>query len=195
MLSPKEQTWPDTLWLVRHGESSGNVARNAAEAAGLSPSTSHTAMWTSRCPRSESVRQARSVAGSRNSPRSRDPTVISDVPVSEGDADDQSTHRSCRATAEMRWFTWSTSGCAKKSSASSTASPRRASSRSIRPRQSYADTSASSTIAHPAARAGVTCSCACAACSTRSSCSTDASACSSSPTKWSCCAFAICSRP
>lgn len=30
-----EQKWPDVLWLVRHGESAGNVARDAAEAAGL----------------------------------------------------------------------------------------------------------------------------------------------------------------
>ncbi len=30
-----EQTWPSVLWLVRHGESAGNVARDAAEAAGL----------------------------------------------------------------------------------------------------------------------------------------------------------------
>jgi probable phosphoglycerate mutase len=29
-----EQRWPDVLWLVRHGESAGNVAREAAEAAG-----------------------------------------------------------------------------------------------------------------------------------------------------------------
>ena len=28
------QEWPDAVWLVRHGESSGNVARDAAEAAG-----------------------------------------------------------------------------------------------------------------------------------------------------------------
>jgi len=35
VLSPPEQTWPSTLWLIRHGESAGNVARNAAEAAGL----------------------------------------------------------------------------------------------------------------------------------------------------------------
>jgi broad specificity phosphatase PhoE len=28
------QKWPDMLWIVRHGESSGNVARDAAEAAG-----------------------------------------------------------------------------------------------------------------------------------------------------------------
>jgi broad specificity phosphatase PhoE len=29
-----EQVWPDRLWLVRHGESAGNVARRAAEQAG-----------------------------------------------------------------------------------------------------------------------------------------------------------------
>jgi len=28
------QKWPDRLWIVRHGESAGNVARDAAEAAG-----------------------------------------------------------------------------------------------------------------------------------------------------------------
>lgn len=28
------QRWPDTLWVVRHGESAGNVARDAAHAAG-----------------------------------------------------------------------------------------------------------------------------------------------------------------
>ena len=30
-----DQKWPDVLWIVRHGESAGNVARNAANAAGL----------------------------------------------------------------------------------------------------------------------------------------------------------------
>ena len=30
-----EQRWPDTLWIVRHGQSAGNVARDAADAAGL----------------------------------------------------------------------------------------------------------------------------------------------------------------
>ena len=30
-----EQHWPQTLWIVRHGESAGNVAREAADAAGL----------------------------------------------------------------------------------------------------------------------------------------------------------------
>ena len=30
-----EQKWPQTIWLVRHGQSAGNVARDSAEAAGL----------------------------------------------------------------------------------------------------------------------------------------------------------------
>jgi broad specificity phosphatase PhoE len=30
-----DQSWPDTLWIVRHGQSAGNVARDVAEAAGL----------------------------------------------------------------------------------------------------------------------------------------------------------------
>ena len=29
------QRWPDRLWIVRHGQSAGNVARDAADAAGL----------------------------------------------------------------------------------------------------------------------------------------------------------------
>jgi 2,3-bisphosphoglycerate-dependent phosphoglycerate mutase len=35
VLAPSEQKWPSLLWLVRHGESAGNVARNAAEERGL----------------------------------------------------------------------------------------------------------------------------------------------------------------
>lgn len=31
----EDQKWPDVLWIVRHGESAGNVARDAAVAAGL----------------------------------------------------------------------------------------------------------------------------------------------------------------
>lgn len=33
--TPQDRSWPDVLWVVRHGESSGNVARDAAEAGGL----------------------------------------------------------------------------------------------------------------------------------------------------------------
>jgi len=31
--TPAEQKWPDVIWIVRHGQSAGNVARDAAEAA------------------------------------------------------------------------------------------------------------------------------------------------------------------
>jgi 2,3-bisphosphoglycerate-dependent phosphoglycerate mutase len=34
MLSAVSSGWPATIWLVRHGESSGNIAREAAEASG-----------------------------------------------------------------------------------------------------------------------------------------------------------------
>ena len=34
-MSKGRQKWPDVLWLVRHGQSAGNVARDSAEAAGL----------------------------------------------------------------------------------------------------------------------------------------------------------------
>jgi broad specificity phosphatase PhoE len=30
-----QQNWPQILWVARHGQSAGNVARDAAEAAGL----------------------------------------------------------------------------------------------------------------------------------------------------------------
>lgn len=33
--APATQKWPQTLWIVRHGQSAGNVARDQAEAAGL----------------------------------------------------------------------------------------------------------------------------------------------------------------
>lgn len=32
---PQRQYWPERLWLVRHGQSQGNIARDAAEEAGL----------------------------------------------------------------------------------------------------------------------------------------------------------------
>lgn len=34
MEGPREQKWPDRLWVVRHGQSAGNVARDQAEASG-----------------------------------------------------------------------------------------------------------------------------------------------------------------
>ena len=34
-MTPPPSPWPQTLWIVRHGQSAGNVARDAAEAQGL----------------------------------------------------------------------------------------------------------------------------------------------------------------
>ena len=34
-MSVTPSPWPQTLWIVRHGQSAGNVARDAAEAQGL----------------------------------------------------------------------------------------------------------------------------------------------------------------
>jgi len=34
-MAAMQSNWPQTLWLVRHGQSAGNVARDAAEAGGL----------------------------------------------------------------------------------------------------------------------------------------------------------------
>jgi len=34
MSTSRDPTWPSVLWIVRHGESAGNVARDAADAAG-----------------------------------------------------------------------------------------------------------------------------------------------------------------
>src|SRR3954447_11174990 len=34
-VSAVRQRWPAKLWIVRHGQSAGNVARDAADAAGL----------------------------------------------------------------------------------------------------------------------------------------------------------------
>lgn len=36
MADDMQQKWPQNLWIIRHGQSAGNVARDAAEAAGLS---------------------------------------------------------------------------------------------------------------------------------------------------------------
>jgi len=35
MAAETQQKWPQKIWIVRHGQSAGNVARNEAEAAGL----------------------------------------------------------------------------------------------------------------------------------------------------------------
>ena len=57
-----QQRWPDRLWIVRHGESAGNVARDAANAAG-SPDDRHR-----RARRRRAAQPARRGAGARARP-------------------------------------------------------------------------------------------------------------------------------
>jgi broad specificity phosphatase PhoE len=70
----RKDRWPAELLVLRHGESSGNVARDAAEAAGLS--VIDIALRDMDVPLSErGVRQAQAVGGWLASPRHR-PTVV-----------------------------------------------------------------------------------------------------------------------
>ncbi|MBV9773578.1 MAG: histidine phosphatase family protein [Gemmatimonadetes bacterium] len=71
-----QQNWPDALWIVRHGESAGNVARDAATEAGLP--MIDIAMRDVDVPLSElGERQARSVGRWFASlPEDQRPTVV-----------------------------------------------------------------------------------------------------------------------
>ena len=51
------QKWPQTLWVVRHGQSAGNVARDAAEAAACRHRHRRARRRCRRCPRSASGRR------------------------------------------------------------------------------------------------------------------------------------------
>jgi broad specificity phosphatase PhoE len=71
-----EQKWPNVLWIVRHGESAGNVARDAAEAAGL-PLIGITTRDVDVPLSALGERQARALGRwFRKLPREEQPTVI-----------------------------------------------------------------------------------------------------------------------
>ena len=57
--------FPARLYIVRHGESAGNLARDGRRAAGSDASTSPSATWTCRSARAARRRRAPSGAGSR----------------------------------------------------------------------------------------------------------------------------------
>ena len=62
------QNWPERLWLVRHGQSQGNVAATPPTRPARMRSTSTCAMSTCRCPRSASSRPRPPGAGSPHCP-------------------------------------------------------------------------------------------------------------------------------
>ena len=59
------QNWPERLWLVRHGQSEGNVARDAADQSGAHEIDIQMRDVDVRCRRSDSSRQRRPAAISR----------------------------------------------------------------------------------------------------------------------------------
>ena len=72
--------WPERLWLVRHGQSQGNVARDAAHEAGPASSTSTCATSTCPCPTSAISRPRPPAAGSPRCPTSERPEVLLSSP-------------------------------------------------------------------------------------------------------------------
>lgn len=76
----REQKWPDTLWIVRHGQSAGNVARAEAEAAGRP--VIDLAMRDLDVPLSELGKQQAQALGQwfRAMPAEQQPTIILSSP-------------------------------------------------------------------------------------------------------------------
>jgi hypothetical protein len=115
-----QQKWPDILWIVRHGQSAGNVARDAAEAAGL-PLIDITTRDMDT-PLSELGREQAQALGrwfAEMSPDRR-PSVVLCSPTRERVRPPKSCSTPHRSHAKASPST-STSVCARKSSASWTA--------------------------------------------------------------------------
>ena len=151
--------WPNRLWLIRHGQSQGNVARDAAEAAAAATIDIDTRDVD--VPLSDLGHAQARAAGAWFAalPAHERPEVILSSPYLRARQTARTSAKpvACRANAPVRS---STNACASVSSAYSTASPASASSSNIQPRPFTAPGSASSTTARPAARAGPTSSCA-----------------------------------
>ncbi len=122
-----EQKWPQTLWIVRHGQSAGNVARDAAELGGLA--AIDIADRDVDVPLSPLGEQQADALGDwfADLPDAEQPEVVLSSPYvracQTGDrvlaALQQHARRSAAATTPSP--ACATSGCARRSSASSTA--------------------------------------------------------------------------
>ena len=114
------QNWPERLWLVRHGQSQGNVARDAADEAGAHEiDIDMRDVDVPLVRRSATSRPRPPGAGSPRLPRDERPEIILSSPYVR--AADRRDHlqagRACRAA---RRGPSSTSACASASSGSST---------------------------------------------------------------------------
>ena len=184
------QNWPERLWLVRHGQSQGNVARDAAHEAGLQrhrprPARRRRAAVRPRPPAGRGdrplVRRAARGRAARGHhllalyPRRRPPRRSAMPAGLAGGAKPSILDERLREREFGVFDGLTTHGHPRTISRGSRA-PRQA--RQILPPR------------RPAARAGPTSSCGSAACSTPSTSTMPTGACWSSATRWWCCACA-----
>ena len=121
-----EQKWPQTLWIVRHGQSAGNVARDAAELGGLRDDRHRRSRRrrAALAARRAAGRRARRLVRRRCRAEQRPEVVLSSPYVRARQTADRvlaalQPRRRRRATTR-RSPASATSGCARRSSASST---------------------------------------------------------------------------
>ena len=126
-----EQKWPQTLWIVRHGQSAGNVARDAAELGGLAMiDIADRDVDVPLSPLGEAQAEALATGSATLPPEQRPEVVLSSPYVRARQTADRvldALHRDDATRDEETIACVPTSACARRNSASSTASRRSAS--------------------------------------------------------------------
>ena len=159
------QNWPERLWLVRHGQSQGNVARDAAHEAGLQrhrprrPRRRRAACRSSASAQAEAAGRWFAALPDRRAAGGHPVLALSPrAPDRRGDLRGRARSPAGQANRS------STSACASASSACSTGLTTRRHPREIsRGSRASRQDSANSITGRPAARAGPTSSCGCGA--------------------------------
>jgi probable phosphoglycerate mutase len=100
-----QQRWPERLWIVRHGESAGNVARDAAHAAGLA--VIDIADRDCDVPLSRLGEQQADALGRwfAEMPLGERPDIVLTSPYLRAQRTAQLVHKSCGLAAELSQFT------------------------------------------------------------------------------------------
>ena len=116
-----QKRWPDRLWIVRHGESAGNVARDAAHAAGCAEiDIAERDVDVPLSPLGErAVARAGALVRRACRPDER-PNVVLVSPYRRAQQTARADPRRPAASTRTRPSSSSTSACARRSSASST---------------------------------------------------------------------------
>ena len=118
------ERWPKRLWLVRHGQSQGNIARDAAHEAGHS--VIDLDLRDVDVPLSDLGREQAEAAGRWFAalPEAEKPEVLLSTPLCSRASRPRRRSAARAALPGAPSRRWSTSACASASSACSTASPR-----------------------------------------------------------------------